>query len=105
MIVFLLVFLGCQEPDPCAAMCSIATRHLGGCMESEGLGWQDAGYADAREFFHSCETWAWASRKLEDDAGATGATTQTCESWHDKIQAPTFSCEDFEDLDWNASPW
>ena len=105
MILSLLVLFGCQKPDPCAAMCSIATRTLGGCIENDNLTWEDAGYDDARDFFHSCETWAWASRKLEDDAGAPGMTTKTCKTWESEIESPTFTCEDFHALEWNTSPW
>jgi len=104
MILLLTIFLGCQEADPCAAMCSIATRRLGGCMEGDGLIWEDAGYDGPRDFFHSCETWAWVSRKLETDAGTPGATNKTCEDWESLLEDEHFACEDFFALDWNSTP-
>lgn len=105
MIWLALLLSGCSGPDPCAAMCSTATQHYGGCLTHWGVTWQDAGYRDENAFFHSCETRAWANRQLESDAGFAGATTDECERWEAIIEAPDFSCQDWDELNWNALPW
>ncbi len=86
-------------------MCSKASQQYGGCLEQWGADWPDAGYEDAHDFFHTCETWAWASRRLEEDAGARGWTSDTCDSWTSTMDGDTFSCEDWSDFDWNSLPW
>ena len=105
MIALLLVTLSCQTADPCAQMCSTATQHYGGCLEVWGADWVDAGYADAHEFFHSCETWAWATRQLEAEAGAKGWTSDTCRTWGAAMSHQDFSCDEWGDFDWNGHPW
>ena len=105
MIFLLSMALGCSSDDPCASMCSSATQHLGGCLELIGANWADAGYPDANAFFDSCETWAWVTRKLEDDEGRSGATEQQCIEWESQIEADDFTCDDFNEIDWSATPW
>ena len=105
-MMFLVILLSaCGGRDPCAAMCSTATQHYGGCLSVWGVAWEDAGYADENAFFHACETRAWANRQLESEAGQHGATTDECEEWEAIIDAPDFSCQDWSVLDWNELPW
>ena len=106
MIAFVLATLmSCQSADPCALMCSSATQTYGGCLDLWGAEWTDAGYEDAHDFFHSCETWAWSSRQLEADAGERGWTDDTCDQWTNALSEDDFSCTQWNDLDWNGLPW
>ena len=69
----LVALVSCgAEPDPCTPMCAAATALYGGCLESWGVEWTSAGYDDEADFTESCETWAWSSRLLEEDAGKSG---------------------------------
>ena len=105
MIWLFTLLNACGDRDPCAAMCSTATQHYGGCLSHWGLDWTDAGYEDENGFFHACETRAWANRQLEVDAGQQGATTAECETWEAFIDDPDFSCQDWDSLEWNDVPW
>jgi hypothetical protein len=105
MMFLFAMTLGCVPNDPCASMCSSATQHLGGCLELMGANWMDAGYTDAIGFFESCETWAWVTRKLEDEGGPSGATERQCIEWESQIESDGFICDDFDQIDWNTTPW
>ena len=105
MIALLLTVFACVSEDPCLDMCSTITQHLGGCIEGAAISWDDMGYADARDFFHSCETWAWSTRKIETEEGPQGATEQICDEWNEHISNEAFECSDLELLDWDSLPW
>lgn len=101
MIVLLLGLLSCEGADPCPEMCSKASIAYDTCLTDWGLSWPDAGYTDSVEFFYSCETWAWASRQIDEDAGTAGRTSVVCVE-RDELLSTDFSCEDWADIDWGA---
>ena len=84
-------------------MCATATELYGRCLDAWGVDWEAAGYADAADFASSCDTWAWTSRALEDEAGETGAVDRECRERRALLDGGT--CDDFTSLDWSSVPW
>ena len=103
MILFLV---GCSTaPDPCTTMCENAATLYGGCLSTWGADWEAAGYADEDEFLDACATWAFEMRQLEDDAGKTGETDQTCEDRAATFAAEDATCDAYTGIDWSVHPW
>jgi hypothetical protein len=107
----LLILMGCSTADPCAKMCSSATRVYGACLETWDASWTAAGYADARDYFHACETWAWELRLLEREAkrdgeiDALGQVEAVCELREAALMEPNSQCDTWSDIDWETLPW
>ena len=112
-LLSLSLLLACaQQPrDPCAQMCSAATRLYGGCLAAWNAEWSAAGYNSADDFFHRCETWAWEMRLLEDDArrqgeiDASGYVDATCTRRYSRLTSRDATCTDYTDIDWNQVLW
>ena len=111
MMFLLLMLLACGREDPCAAMCSAATRVYGGCLTSWDATWRDAGFADERDHFHSCETWAWEMRMLEKNAlrrgniTALGHVDEHCSVKESELLSETMTCDEWSAIDWEAPLW
>jgi len=90
-------------PDPCTSMCATATDRYGSCLAEWDVAWEAAGYADANDFRDACDTWAWTSRHLEEDAQQDGAVDQMCRDYSSQLGGGT--CDDFTAIDWAALPW
>lgn len=113
----LLALLACADaPDPCARMCARAEALYGACLESWGLGWEAAGYADADDFLGRCETWAWEMRLLEEDAvrrgelEEAGAVDAACQERADRFEQAAadpadLDCEAYTGEAWDQVPW
>ena len=101
-ILMMLAACG-AEPDPCTPMCAAATELYGGCLASWDMEWTSAGYDDATHFTESCETWAWSSRLLEEDAGRSGEIDTVCRERRETFEDG--ECEDFTRIDWSTLPW
>lgn len=100
----LVALVSCgAEPDPCTPMCAAATALYGGCLESWGVEWTSAGYDDEAHFTESCETWAWSSRLLEEDAGKSGEIDAVCRER--RVLFEEGECSDFTSTDWSTLPW
>lgn len=100
----LLAIVACAEPpDRCVPMCAAAMELYGGCLDAWGVDWTSAGYDDDAHFLDSCETWAWTTRLLEEDAGETGQIDAIC-SERQALFADG-ECADFTEVDWSALPW
>lgn len=96
--------LGCAEPpDPCAPMCAAATELYGGCLADWGVAWSSAGYEDAEDFRETCDTWAWQTRILEEEAGKSGQIDGLCRERRALFEAG--SCDDFTGINWSELPW
>ncbi len=111
MMYFWMFLLNCSQPDPCADMCSASAQVYGACLESWGASWEAAGYSDARDYFHSCETWAWELRLLEKQAKRDGEVPQTgrvdkvCRTRAEELRNSETQCETWESIDWESLPW
>ena len=111
MILLLLLWPACADQDPCPQMCSDATGVYGGCLSSWGADWQDAGFLDARAYFHSCETWVWEMRLLEREARARGKVDQLghvdafCVDISEQLTHSGATCDDWTAIDWETQPW
>lgn len=92
-----------SPPDPCTPMCAAATELYGGCLESWGVEWTSAGYDDAAHFEESCETWAWTTRLLEEEAGRSGEIDALCQERRKLFEDG--ECDDFTDINWSELPW
>lgn len=98
------VLVSCKaDPDPCTPMCAAATDLYGGCLASWDVDWTSAGYDDADHFTESCETWAWTSRLLEEEAGKSGEIDAVCRERRQTFEAG--ECADFTGTNWDALPW
>ncbi len=92
-------------------MCSAATRVYGGCLTHWGAEWADAGFVDEKDYFHSCETWAWEMRMLEKDAkrkghiDSTGHVDDACLDSEDALLSDDMRCADWSAIDWGVVPW
>ena len=110
-MMVLLLFTACNTADPCAAMCSAASRVYGGCLSHWGAEWRDAGFEDARDYFHSCETWAWEMRLLERSALKRGAVDEgghvdaQCVDLEQRLLSDEMSCAEWSAIEWEAPPW
>jgi len=111
MIWVLFKLFACEAGDPCAAMCSASTRVYGACLEQWEASWEAAGHADARAYFHSCETWAWEMRLLERHAKKegqsqhTGAVDSVCQQHEADLLESSDPCATWVDFDWENQPW
>lgn len=117
MLVALPLLLACaRAPDPCTDMCGSAATLYGGCLESWGLGWSAAGYADQADFLDRCQTWAWEERLLEaravrqGQAGAEGSVDATCTERDAAFTAAAadpeaLQCAVYTDIAWDEAPW
>ena len=111
MTLFITILLACNQPDPCAEMCSASTQVYGACLEEWGADWQAAGHEDARDYFHTCETWAWELRLLERDAKRSGDidelghVDQVCQSHDASLRTAEDPCQTWSNFDWNDLPW
>lgn len=101
--LLLLVWSCAETPDPCVPMCDAATALYGGCLETWGVEWTSAGYEDEAHFQESCETWAWTSRLLEEDAGKDGQIDRVCRQRRALFDEG--ECSDFTGIDWSQLPW
>lgn len=103
-MLLLLLLLGCEDPpDPCAAMCAVATETQAACLAEEGVDWTAAGYADRADYRDACDTWAWEARLLEDDAGEDGAVDETCRTRRETLSGG--ACDELAAIDWSTLPW
>lgn len=103
-LLSLLVLGACAEQaDPCVPMCRAAADLYGGCLEGWGVEWTSAGYDDEEHFLESCETWAWSTRVLEEDAGESGQIDAICRDRRALFEDG--ECADFTSTDWSALPW
>lgn len=101
----ILLLLACAAiPPDCGPMCEVLTSRKGECLAVDGLDWSAAGYSDADDFRAACETWAWESRELEQDAGCRGATDAICVERDAVLRGSDFSCQQLSEMDWNSSP-
>ena len=95
---------GCSEPpDPCAPMCAAATELYGGCLADWGVEWTSAGYEDEDDFRETCDTWAWQTRILEEEAEKSGQINGLCEERRALFETGT--CADFTGINWSELPW
>ena len=111
MTGFLFVLMSCGREDPCAAMCSAATRVFGGCLATWEAEWSDAGFSDERDHFHSCETWVWEMRLLENNAKKQGQIKNLghvdghCVDMETSLLSADMTCTAWSAIDWEEYPW
>ena len=115
MIAILLLLSGCttqpEAPASCEQMCASAATLYGGCLESWGLDWTAAGFADEDAFLTSCHTWSWEMALLQDAALEQDGfddhlwLEKTCSSRSDDMSGDSAECSAFTDVEWNNVPW
>ena len=103
----LSLLLACADPVPeeCTLMCSSAAALYGECLESWGVGWEEAGYEDEPDFLARCEVWAWEMLLLEQDAGEQGTVAGLCKQREALFSSDEAVCTDYTSIDWSEVPW
>jgi len=97
-----IVFTGCADApnvtSVCRQMCTTATELYGGCLETWGMGWSDAGYQHAAAHQESCEVWSWEIAELH----GRDASERLCE---DRVEIlRNGECDDYTEINWNEMP-
>ncbi|MEE2750118.1 MAG: hypothetical protein VX519_01705 [Myxococcota bacterium] len=108
MLYWLLLPSCAPTLEACDDMCRAAANAQEACLSEWGSEWEDLGYVDRSDYLNSCDTWAWEMHLLEKDArvpNAPNATEEICLDRQEWLDSNSFTCESWQDVDWNETPW
>ena len=102
LIVLGPVLTGCSEvpdvSDVCRQMCTTATDLYGGCLDTWGMEWSDAGFENAAGHQETCEVWSWEVAELD----GRELSDRLCEERAQILRSG--ECSDYTKINWNGMP-